>query len=244
MRGAHHPMLGMYRWLDRHRAVICWVLLASFAVTSLRLLPSAKIIVQITGLPLIERFPCQDSSCGCSTAEECWSNCCCHSTAERLAWAARENVTPPDFVLADLERAGVSWRSHDAGTVLAASQASSCCSSDASSAAASCCSTLVTATPALPSCCQPDGKVAVALASDASVASRTPTGRGAGPCKNPLGCKGKTAWNVVAIGPCVPCVDLIALIFRSQPPVLMAADPRQRYTAPHPSLDPPPPRAR
>lgn len=32
-------------------------------------------------------FPCMDSPCGCGTAEQCFSSCCCHSPAERLAWA-------------------------------------------------------------------------------------------------------------------------------------------------------------
>lgn len=32
-------------------------------------------------------FPCMDRPCGCSTAEQCYTKCCCHSPAERLAWA-------------------------------------------------------------------------------------------------------------------------------------------------------------
>ncbi|QDS96767.1 hypothetical protein HG15A2_00250 [Adhaeretor mobilis] len=47
-----------------------------------------------------ERFPCENCPCGCNTAEKCWNNCCCHSPAERLAWAKREGVTPPAYVVA------------------------------------------------------------------------------------------------------------------------------------------------
>lgn len=32
-------------------------------------------------------FPCMNSPCGCATADQCFTNCCCHSPAERLAWA-------------------------------------------------------------------------------------------------------------------------------------------------------------
>lgn len=47
-----------------------------------------------------ELFPCMDCGCGCVTAEHCWRNCCCHTPAERLAWAKRNGVMPPAFVLA------------------------------------------------------------------------------------------------------------------------------------------------
>lgn len=32
-------------------------------------------------------FPCMDKPCGCATADQCFTSCCCHSPAERLAWA-------------------------------------------------------------------------------------------------------------------------------------------------------------
>jgi hypothetical protein len=47
-----------------------------------------------------ELFPCMNCGCGCATAEHCWRNCCCHTPAERLAWAKRNGVKPPTFVLA------------------------------------------------------------------------------------------------------------------------------------------------
>ena len=45
-------------------------------------------------------FPCQNSPCGCQNAEQCWKSCCCHSLEERLAWAKRNDVTPPKYVAA------------------------------------------------------------------------------------------------------------------------------------------------
>ena len=46
-----------------------------------------------------ERFPCEKCPCGCSTAEHCWNQCCCHSDTEKLEWAKRNNVVPPTFLV-------------------------------------------------------------------------------------------------------------------------------------------------
>ena len=42
-----------------------------------------------------ERFPCESCACGCADAFECWTNCCCHTEAERVAWAKANGVEPP-----------------------------------------------------------------------------------------------------------------------------------------------------
>ena len=47
-------------------------------------------------------FPCMDKPCGCATAEQCFRNCCCHTPAQRLAWAKAHRVEPA--VLAALEK--------------------------------------------------------------------------------------------------------------------------------------------
>lgn len=44
-----------------------------------------------------QAFPCQDHLCGCQTAEQCWSNCCCFTPEERWAWARAHNVEPPAY---------------------------------------------------------------------------------------------------------------------------------------------------
>ncbi|MGE3406628.1 MAG: hypothetical protein AB7I37_07440 [Pirellulales bacterium] len=49
-------------------------------------------------------FPCADRPCGCRNAEQCWRECCCFSMPEKLAWARRHGVTPPDFVVAAAQR--------------------------------------------------------------------------------------------------------------------------------------------
>src|SRR5205814_10554872 len=52
-------------------------------------------------------FPCQDHPCGCQTAEQCWSGCCCFTPEERWAWADAHHVTPPAYA----QRPAAGWRS-------------------------------------------------------------------------------------------------------------------------------------
>ncbi len=73
------------------------------------------LVVVATGVPIpsappattAERYPCEACHCGCASADQCWRHCCCHSLAERLAWALRNNVRPPDFALADARQASL-----------------------------------------------------------------------------------------------------------------------------------------
>ena len=37
-------------------------------------------------------FPCMDRPCGCATAEQCFTSCCCNTPAETLAWARSRGV--------------------------------------------------------------------------------------------------------------------------------------------------------
>jgi hypothetical protein len=60
-----------------------------------------------------ERYPCESCPCGCGTAQRCWTNCCCHTMSQRLAWARREGVRPPEEVLDQVAKAGLDvspWR--------------------------------------------------------------------------------------------------------------------------------------
>jgi hypothetical protein len=78
-------------------------------------------------------FPCMDKPCGCATAEQCFSNCCCNTSAELLAWAKANRIDPA--VISALTRRA-------AEPALEAS----CCSTAAKT---SCC-----ADAAKPSCCE------------------------------------------------------------------------------------------
>jgi len=54
-----------------------------------------------------ELFPCSTCKCGCVSAEQCWQACCCHTLAERLAWAREHGVEPPAFALAEARSIGL-----------------------------------------------------------------------------------------------------------------------------------------
>jgi hypothetical protein len=44
-----------------------------------------------------QAFPCQNHPCGCATAEECWTHCCCFTPDEHWAWAQANHVEPPSY---------------------------------------------------------------------------------------------------------------------------------------------------
>jgi len=75
-------------------------------------------------------FPCMDKPCGCATAEQCFSSCCCNSPAELLAWAEINGLDPATLLV--LQR-------RVAATAPEAPAAACCCSSAAEAAA--CCTT-------------------------------------------------------------------------------------------------------
>lgn len=72
--------------------ILCWYVICASGV------PFAPFVIPV-GSTGAERYPCESCGCGCDSAEHCWRSCCCHSLAERLAWAEREGVTPPEYVL-------------------------------------------------------------------------------------------------------------------------------------------------
>lgn len=57
---------------------------------------------QIAAVDTSTPFPCQHHRCGCQSAAQCWSNCCCFTPAERLAWAREHQVEIPTDVEATL----------------------------------------------------------------------------------------------------------------------------------------------
>ncbi len=74
------------------------VLLSVYVVASIGVIPSPRVIAGWFGQLAGERYPCEDCGCGCASATECWTNCCCHSEHERLVWAIKSGVMPPSVV--------------------------------------------------------------------------------------------------------------------------------------------------
>jgi len=118
---------------------VTWLMLAAYvAIVSGVPLPIAG-SPPVAGSPAAKRladkdrsrtFPCMDKPCGCATAEQCFSSCCCNSPAELLAWAEINGLDPA--TLFALQR-------RVAATAPEA-PAAACCRSSAAEAA-SCCAT-------------------------------------------------------------------------------------------------------
>jgi hypothetical protein len=98
--------------------------------------PAAK---RLAGKDRSRPFPCMDKPCGCATAEQCFTNCCCNTPAETLAWAKAHAVEPA--VLEALARRVASGRQ-----AVAKVEKTSCCASKAPAAEASCCTSKHAAT--------------------------------------------------------------------------------------------------
>lgn len=83
------------------RKVVTFLALACFCASSM---PLPLGTIRISDKAGSQPFPCQDSPCGCKTAEQCWTNCCCTTPAQRLAWARKNGVTPPQYAIAALSK--------------------------------------------------------------------------------------------------------------------------------------------
>lgn len=134
----------MARGSSASRAVT-WLMLAAYVVVVSGVpLPIAGSPPE-AGSPAAERladkdrsrpFPCMDKPCGCATAEQCFSSCCCNSPAELLAWAEAHHLDPATLlalhgrVAATVPEApaAVCWCS-------SASEAPSCCATVAATSA-------------------------------------------------------------------------------------------------------------
>ncbi len=79
------------------------MLVVVVVVLSIGVLPSPRSLSAWLGMGGGERYPCEECGCGCASARECWTNCCCHSEVERLAWAIANGIAPPEGVTFDDE---------------------------------------------------------------------------------------------------------------------------------------------
>lgn len=74
------------------------LLLAVYLVASFGVIPSPRVVLGWFGQVAGERYPCESHGCGCASATECWTHCCCHCEHERLVWAIENGVMPPPVV--------------------------------------------------------------------------------------------------------------------------------------------------
>ena len=110
-----------------------------------------------TGSPAAERlagkdrsrpFPCMDKPCGCATAEQCFSNCCCNTPAELLAWAQANRLDPATLMALHERATAARPTPATASCCSSANESPTCCA--ASAAAPSCCEVTTAAAPQQP----------------------------------------------------------------------------------------------
>ena len=139
------------------RRITTWLAIIGYAIVASGLpLPlgivapaaSASAAKSLAGKDRSRPFPCMDKACGCATADQCFTRCCCNTPAETLAWARAHQVEPA--VLLALEHR-VSQSEQDRLKVTKATKIPSCCSASATEAETSCCATVPAATKRVPS---------------------------------------------------------------------------------------------
>lgn len=89
------------RWFRDHPGVqtaVSLLLLGVYLVASFGVIPSPRVIMGWFGQLTGERYPCENCGCGCASATECWTHCCCHTEHQRLVWAISNGVMPPPVV--------------------------------------------------------------------------------------------------------------------------------------------------
>ena len=75
---------------------IAMLLLISFCASSL---PIPIQSFESLRIDSSESYPCKGGACGCKSAHQCWTRCCCNSPAKRAAWAKKNGVTPPSYAI-------------------------------------------------------------------------------------------------------------------------------------------------
>ena len=116
------------------RRCLCALLLGAYILTAAGIpLPLASPAAE-SG----EAYPCAMNRCGCDSAERCWRSCCCHTLAERIAWASRNGVRPPAIAIAQARAAGIDM-SLLAQAGDAAQRAANCCAADRLTKKPACC---------------------------------------------------------------------------------------------------------
>ncbi len=86
--------------------------------------PTSAAAKRLAGKDRSQPFPCMDKPCGCTTAAQCFSNCCCNTPAELLAWAKAHRVEP-GLIAALMRRAAAETPA--VSSCCAAKEQPSCC---------------------------------------------------------------------------------------------------------------------
>ena len=92
-----------FRWMGRRvRGVaapgVVVVCVVAYLAGSLGVLPSPAYVARLMGQVSGERYPCEDCRCGCVSARQCWTGCCCSTVEQKVAWAKANGVEVPAYV--------------------------------------------------------------------------------------------------------------------------------------------------
>jgi len=97
--------------------------------------PGSDAARTVTGKDRSRPFPCMDTPCGCDTAEQCFTRCCCRTPAETLAWARARGIEP-GVIAALRARIAAPPAVATGGCCAVAAAEPSCCAFDATVPAA------------------------------------------------------------------------------------------------------------
>ncbi|HWL08276.1 MAG TPA: hypothetical protein VNQ76_07725 [Planctomicrobium sp.] len=97
------PCSATIRLRSGGRKLVCLLLLVSFFASFVPLPGGSAAPANSSEKDRSQPFPCQNRPCGCRSAEQCWKKCCCFTNAQKLAWAEKNRVKVPKFVLKQAE---------------------------------------------------------------------------------------------------------------------------------------------
>ncbi len=80
------------------RRLISLAVAAAFALTILPI-PLPVIPQNRDSKDTSQPFPCQNRTCGCCSADQCWKKCCCFTNQQKVSWAEKNGVQLPRFVV-------------------------------------------------------------------------------------------------------------------------------------------------
>jgi len=80
------------------RSAAALLTLFSFVIAAVPI-PLPVMPISLTAVGGEEPFPCQGSRCGCHSAKQCWTACCCRKPSERKRWAEEQQVRPPAYAI-------------------------------------------------------------------------------------------------------------------------------------------------
>ncbi|WP_428308643.1 hypothetical protein [Lacipirellula sp.] len=121
--------------MSRFHRLSIWLAVVTVTIGSLGVPISAQRAAN-SGAP----FPCQNCPCGCTDAETCWRGCCCFTNAQKVAWAERNNVDVPVYVIAAARRELAKQTACSAAGSSCCAQRSACCEQQSGGCADDACS--------------------------------------------------------------------------------------------------------